>query len=299
MTFPVAMTAAMAVVSLSLAAADAQHRAVPGPRPIPGGMFEASGVAAVPSMSGALFVDDGENRDVFWIRFNEQEVAEPARRVALGATVPDMEDITTDGATFYAVGSQSKGGKNAEGLVRFRFDPAAGRISSVESVRGLRAVLTTAVPELSRLTRGRGNDLNVEGLTWDQARRRLLLGLRAPQQGGDALLIAMRLRSADGPLSADNLAIDPQIIRVNLGGLSVRGLASDAATGRILLIGGAATDDPRTQFRLFEWDGTSNAPRALHPLSSAQKPEGVTRIALGGRQRTLLVFDGGSYQLLD
>ncbi len=268
---------------------------------IPGGRFEASGVVAVSGTSGALFVDDGTPRQIFWLGFSDRGAAAPAVPVALGTAVTDMEDIATDGTFVYVVGSQSQGGRrDAAGLVRFMFDARTRRASGVEVVRGLRGVLTSQVPELARLSSGRTGGLNIEGLAWDEARGRLLFGLRSPLAGRQAIVLSARLADRARPLSADNLRIDPEPIRLDLGGLAIRGLGYDGETKRLLVIGGSATDDPRTTFRLFEWTGVATSvPRAIRVLPSALKPEGVTRIVIGGRARTLVLFDGGSYQLVE
>jgi hypothetical protein len=95
------------------------------PQMIAGGTFEASGVAHVPNTTGVLFVDDGRNREIFWMELSaDGRQQASAVRVPLGADVTDLEGITSDGTNFYVVGSQSKKtGFDGDGLVRFRFDP--------------------------------------------------------------------------------------------------------------------------------------------------------------------------------
>lgn len=271
------------------------------PRRLPGGVFEASGVVGVPGSSAAVFVDDSRPRHVFVLSLSDTGTASVSTPVALGASVNDLEDITTDGTWYYAVGSQSKGaGRRAPGLVRFRLDVASRRVTATESVADLERLMVAAVPELAGLVRRGRDGVNIEGLVWDAARDRLLFGLRSPMVGGDAIIAVARLADRGARLSAQSLVFEPALVRLNLGGLAVRGLGSDPSTGHILVIGGAATDDPRTAFRLFDWDGvTPVAPTAGRAIASAEKPEGVTRVLNGGRMRTLLVFDLSAYQLLD
>jgi Protein of unknown function (DUF3616) len=271
-----------------------------GSSQIPGGLFEPSGVVAVPGTSGALIVDDGLSRELLWVTFDEKGVPGRARRIALGAGLVDQEDITTDGQFFYAVGSQSKGGgRNAAGLVRFRFNAATLAVSGVEAVSGLGALMLAQVPELGRLARGRSGPLNIEGLTWDRARSRAIFGLRTPQDQRRALLVTAVLRDPAAPLSNQNLQFDPAVIRLDLGGLAVRGLAYDAAARRVLIIGGPAGDGGGAS-RVFEWDGeAASAVREVRQLFGGGKPEGITRIVLGGRMRTLIVFDAGRFEIFD
>ena len=58
------------------------------------------------------------------------------KAVKLGASVVDLEGITTDGTQFYVVGSQSKSkGGDLTGLVRFRFRADGRACNAVETVR--------------------------------------------------------------------------------------------------------------------------------------------------------------------
>jgi hypothetical protein len=73
------------------------------------GIFEASGVVHAPGTDGVLFVDDGRPDEIFWMRLDANGAkAGAVRPVPLGVNVVDLEGITTDGANFYVVGSQSK-----------------------------------------------------------------------------------------------------------------------------------------------------------------------------------------------
>ena len=282
----------------------AQRRAdVPAPQAIRGGSFEASGVVAVPGTNGVLIVDDGRPRHVLWMELSPSgtQVGEVVV-VPIHADVLDMEDITTDGQFFYVVGSQSQGGgSQADGLVRFRFHPTTLETTHVERATGLRQMLAATVPELRRSGR-RGGDgiLNIEGLVWDPVRSRLLLGLRSPVSGDDALIVPLRFRDSSKALAIDNLVVDGAAIRLPLGGDGIRGLGYDATRGVVLVIAGASTYARATDFRLLEWDGaTLGSLRDIATFPSHQKPEGVTRMILGGRPRTVIVFDIGGYRVID
>lgn len=297
----VACLALPMVIALAAAPVGQDRSTNRTPRRLPGVAFEASGVVGVPGASAAVFVDDSRPGHVFLLALSDTGIASVPEPIALGASVNDLEDITTDGTWYYAVGSQSKGaGRRAPGLVRFRLDVAARRVTTIESVADLERLMVAAVPELAGLVRRNRDGVNIEGLAWDAARDRLLFGLRSPMIGGDAVIVVARIGDRGARLSARSLAFEPELVRLNLGGLAVRGLGSDSSTGHVLVIGGAATDDPRTAFRLFDWDGVGPvAPAAGRAIASAEKPEGVTRVLTGGRMRTLLVFDLSAYQLLD
>jgi hypothetical protein len=190
-------------------------RSVPhatAPQRIAGGTFEASGVVDVPDSNGVLFVDDNHTTEIFWMELTaDGRQAGRAVAVPLGATVSDPEAMTTDGTHFYIVGSQSKaGGTDGDGIVRFRFDASRRQVIEPASIAALKAFLATRVEELKGVDPHRGSDeeLNIEGLAWDPARSRLLLGLRAPVVDGHALVIPLKLRDPRGAFRADNLEVD-------------------------------------------------------------------------------------------
>jgi hypothetical protein len=274
-------------------------------RKIAGGTFEASGVVSVPGTSGALFVDDGQTKKIFWMELTADGAQKGAAvEVSLPAVdVVDLEGITTDGNYFYAVGSQSKNvGFDGDGLIRFTFDPATKQAGRIESIRALKRFLATHVAELRGTEHRIGDEvLNIEGLAWDPRDSRLLLAFRAPVAGADALIIPLKLRNAKGPFAAENLMVDGKgALRLPLGGAGLRSLEFDAVSGNFLLFTGAALNDENTDFRLLEWGGRagSAAPRELGRYSRKLKPEGITRMRLDGRDAMLVVFDIGSYEVI-
>jgi hypothetical protein len=283
----------------------AQRAALQGTAPIRGGVFEASGVVAVPGTSGALFVDDGSARHVWWMDLNEAGVQQgPAVAVPLGLAVPDLEDITSDGTYFYVVGSQSKReGLLAPGLVRFTFDPRTKRVSDVRGATDLTGFLRRRVPELAVPVGRRVAPLNIEGLTWDPAGKQLLLGLREPMAGADALVVALRLPPA-ALASFDLNALGPgdvTVLRLGSRGSGIRGLGYDVLAKRVLaLVGPAGERGGRESFRLLSWDPSgAGTPTPIASFPQALKPEGVTRMTWGGRSRTLVVCDSSRYLFLD
>ena len=274
--------------------------------PFDGGTFEASGVAHVPGTDGVLFVDDGRTDEIFWMRVDAgRGQAGTIRPVSLGASVVDLEGITTDGTHFYVVGSQSKptGGDTA-GLVRFRFDARGLRAEGAEAVSGLKRFLAENVAELRGManTKYKDGGINVEGIAWDARGRRLLLGLRSPVVDGHALVVPLRLRDPKGPFSAGNLEVEGgKAVRLPLGGAGVRSIEYDESARAFRVITGAGPNAEKLDFKFWEWDGDAARP-ALRETGSYDrrlKPEGVTRVTSGGRDFTFIVFDTSRYAAAD
>lgn len=269
----------------------------PAPPPIAGGFFEASGVVAVSARS-ALFVDDNNGRDVYLMEIGADGLQRGrAIRVTLGIEIIDPEAMTTDGRFVYAVGSQSKpGAPPGVGLARFVFDAEHRTVSQIEVARGLKALLTANVPELSGLNPAQGNDdFNIEGLAWDPLGSRLLVGLRAPVVNGSALVVPLALRDGTQPLSEGNLVVG-QAMRLPLGGAGIRSLEYDAERSRFVVITGASPNAEDRDFRVMEWTpGAQPELTEVAQFPARLKPEGITRLPLAGGTARFLVFDVGRY----
>jgi hypothetical protein len=270
------------------------------PPRIAGGRFEASGVVAVPATNGVLFVDDKSSTEIFWMELTaDGRQADPPVKVPLGTSVDDLEAMTTDGAYFYVVGSQSTSkGTEEDGIVRFKFDASRRQVTERASIPALKAFLATHVEELKDIDPRRGNEeeLNVEGLAWDPTHSRLLLGLRAPVIDGKALVIPLKLRDPHGAFQADNLELDGgKAIRLTLGGAGIRSLEYDYTSRAFWVI--AASEDGSDDFRILEWRNGTGRPdfTELARYSSKLKPEGITRASVGETSTRFLVFDTGRY----
>ena len=272
-------------------------------RPIAGGEFEISGVAHVPGSNQLLVLDDDTTREIFLVEVDrDSSQLGDAVPVPLGAEVTDMEGITTDGSYFYVVGSQSKPtGFDGVGLIRFRFDPDTRRVSNLETIGDLKQWLADNVAELHGTGRQIGDHvLNIEALAWDPVGSRLLLGLRAPVVNGQALVVPVKLIDRDGPFARENLRTDGPAIRIDLGGDGIRSLEYDPAANAYRLITGATLNEETRDFRLVEWSGRDHSRvRDIALYSRKLKPEGIANAELHGSPTKVLVFDIGTFTLVD
>lgn len=295
-----AVGAAIAATALIVVTAGSPARHNPL---IAGGFFEASGIAHVEGSRQFLFVDDDRPREVFVLELSRSGRQEgDVRSIPLAAQVTDMEGITSDGKHFYVIGSQSKAtGFEGDGLVRFIYDPATRRTGNVESIRGLKAWLSEHVPELRGVDRQLGDHiLNIEGLAWDPAGQRLLLGLRAPIVDDHALVVPVQLARPRAQFSVENLRIAGATIRLPLNGAGIRSLEFDEVSRSFVVITGAALNEETRAFQVLEWNGdTTSAPREIKAYHGTLKPEGMTRAVLEGRAVRVLVFDTSRFTVVD
>ncbi len=283
---------------LTLLATSATASDVGDLRAIAGGPFEASGVTVPPGGKGLLFVDDARSDAVLWMDL-AADGSSKTRPVAvpLGVNVVDPEGLATDGRYVYVVGSQSRGkSRSGVGLLRFRFDPVKGAADGGETVEDLGSLLEGAVPGLEPTgKKKKKSPLNIEGLAWDAKGGRLLLGLRAPLDGGNAMVVPLKLVDPAGPLSAANLRVE-EPIRLDLGGAGIRGIEADAEGGYWIVAGGSS-GNPHPA-KLVRWDGTASAVQAVSTFPASLKPEGVARLVVGGKPVTLVLCDTSQYVLL-
>jgi hypothetical protein len=171
----------------------------------------------------------------------------------------------------------------------------------VESAGGLFQLLTEGVPELREYAgkKGKKETINIEGLAWDPAQGRILLGLRDPEISEQALIVPLKLRDPNAPLSRENLSLaQPDAIRLSLGGSTIRSISYDGSLNVYQIIAGSPESKKKTDFSLWEWDGQT-PPREKLALSPRLKPEGVTRVSIGGNGYIFIVCDASEYLKLD
>jgi hypothetical protein len=268
-----------------------------------GGVFEASGVVSVPGTDGVLFVDDNRADEVLWMRIDQEgnQVGE-IKPIKIGVRVEDPEGITCDGSWFYVVGSQSESKvEEANALVRFSFDSETQSVKEVESAGGLYQFLTGALPELKEYAgkKGKKDAINIEGLAWDPVQGRLLLGLRDPEISEQALIAPLKLRDPNARLSIENLTLaEPAATRLSLGGGTIRSIEYDSSLSVFQIISGSPESKKKMDFKLWEWDGQT-PPREKVEINSQLKPEGVTRVSIGGQDFIFIVCDAGEYLKID
>lgn len=267
-----------------------------------GGTFEASGVAHVPGTDTVLFVDDGRSNEIFLMRLGDDRKQEGAiKSIDIGTSIIDLEGITTDGAHYYVVGSQSKSkGADQVGLARFKFDAATQSVAGTESASGLKKFLADNVAELRGMENTKYNDggINVEGVAWDPRNKRLLLGLRSPVVDGHALVVPLKLRDPQAAFSFANLEVEgKKATRLSLGGAGIRSIEFDESRQAFYVITGAGPNSEKMDFKFWEWNGKDLTPtmRASETFDRRLKPEGITRVSTGAQDFIFIVFDTSGY----
>jgi hypothetical protein len=268
---------------------------------------ETSGVVAESNGNGLLVVDDGRRNEILWVPLSEAGKQDgDLKPVPLNVDFIDAEAITYGNSYYYVVTSQSDPNNPASNLLmRFSFDPQTHTIrgAQAEVVSGLRGFLLKNVPEISAkgIAPGLEGGLNIEGMAYDPNHERLLLGLRSPFIGSQAVLVPLKLINPLAPLSINNIQVDqPSVIPLSLDGQGIRDINYDPHSKTFLIISGAPETEKKTDFGLWEWSGNvSDQPRRVMKLEENYKPEGVTGVTINGQSFVIVVGDTGDYSRLD
>jgi hypothetical protein len=266
----------------------------------------------VPGANAILFVDDSAPDQVFYMpvsALGEQDG--PIKPIALGVSVANPEGITQFGPRFLITGSLSTTESNeAGGVATFEFDTATQTISKAAVVTGMRKFLLDTVPELKAWadkTSVEGG-LNVEGIAVDPDPQhpRVLLGLRGPVLNGNALVVPIRVKNREAPLTVDNLVMDqPNAIQLNLNGQAIRDIQWDSQLRSFLIISGSPETEDKTDFILWQWSGEANQsrddakPKQQSLLDKKMKPEGIAPMKFPNRQFVLIAGDASRYATID
>ncbi|MFZ4985921.1 MAG: DUF3616 domain-containing protein [Blastocatellia bacterium] len=271
-----------------------------------GEKLEVSGAASRPGFPGMLLVTDRGSSDLIWMNVESSGtqsgplVSVPVR-LADGGQFVDPEAITYGNSFFYLLTSQSDPvDLRQHQLVRFDFDPINREIRRpVESIGNLRDLLLRSIPELSTTGAAPGSlgGLNAEGLAWDPNNEQLLIGLRSPLIGDQAVLIPVRMPDLRGSFSLENIRFtEPRMIILPLNGQGIRDITFDPQIRNFLILSGPPENRPADNFNLWEWNGRYDGrPRRLLTLDGQHRPEGLTSLTVDGQSYLFITGDGGSY----
>ena len=268
-------------------------------------IYEPSGVQQLPDGRFVVVEDEAVHPlDIFSLQPDGQVSEQPLyRRSLLSWASPnralsaleDLEAVAVDDqGRIYAITSHSRkaNGKRAderEQLVRFGLD--GEQVVDVQVLRGLRKKISAQHEFLRaaakiRDVKGRGG-FNIEGLTFDAAKQNLLMGLRSPLAGSNAIIVVM-----ENPRAVFERDEEPRIsdrlIELDLAGGGIRGMSYDPHLGGFLII----SRKPDKSFKLWLWSGNRDEPPnrlRIADKKNLRQAEGVTPVRLDGRPAGILI----------
>jgi hypothetical protein len=268
-------------------------------------IFEPSGVQQLPDSRFLVVEDEAAHPLDLFSLDSDGEVSEThlsrgslfswrSSNRAMNA-LDDLEALAVDGqGRIYAITSHSRkeNGKrrdNREQLVRFSIREE--QVIDLKIQRGLRKAITREHKSLKGATKIRDvkedEGFNIEGLSFDAANQQLLIGLRAPTPGDDAIIVILENPQAVFD-NHEKPRIAEQLIRLDLDGGGIRSLSYDPHLKGYLII----SRKPEKAFKLWLWNGDTDAsPRRIKipGIKNLRQAEGVTPVRIGGQAEGILI----------
>ena len=216
------------------------------------------------------------------------------------SSLEDLEALAMDEQDrIYAITSDSRkaNGKRAdtrEQLVRFGLE--GEQIVDFQVLRGLRKKISRQHESLKDATKVRdvkdGGGFNIEGLSFDADKQKLLIGLRSPLADSNAIIVVLENPAAVFDRD-EKPRISDQLIELDLAGGGIRAISYDPHLGGFLII----SRKLNKSFKLWLWSGDADeSPKRLRipGLKNLRQAEGVTPVLMDGRpEGILIVSDDG------
>ena len=207
----------------------------------------------------------------------------------------DLEAVALDDqGRVYAITSHSRKENGErddrrEQLVRFSID--GEHITSLKVLRGLRKKITRRHELLKDAARvhdvNEDEGFNIEALGFDASKQRLLIGLRGPIDGDNAIIVVLENPRAVFDLG-EEARISDQLITLDLDGGGIRALCYDPYL-QGYIITSRKFDKP---FKLWIWSGDPHdTPRRIKvpDIKDLRQAEGITPVRINGRAEGILI----------
>ena len=276
-------------------------------------IYEPSGVHQLPDGRFVVVEDEAVHPlDVFSLQTDGQVSEQPLYRSSLLSwnspnrvlkTLEDLEAVAVDEqGRVYAITSHSRkeNGKRddkREQLARFGLE--GEQIVNFQVMRGLRKKIAAKHDSLKDATRIRdvkdGGGFNIEGLSFDADKQNLLIGLRSPLAGENAIVIVMENPQAVFDHD-EKPRISDRLIELDLAGGGIRAMSYDPHLGGFLII----SRKPEKSFKLWLWSGdVGESPQRLRipDIKNLRQAEGVTPVLIDGRPAGILVVSDDGFGL--
>lgn len=224
---------------------------------------------------------------------------EPVQLQKIDPVPDDIEgsSLGKDGAVYLITShSKNKKGKRKKKREVFaRLTLKNGKISEYTPYDGLLISMKKALEGDSEIETARYQQLDIEGLSFDSSKKRLLVGLRAPLAGDKAVILVL-----ENPYTVFSERQTPRFqqknIHLNLGGGGIRSIAYDSQRKVYLLANEIPCKKGKVRPAVWAWDGkprSSPARVELPKLKGIKNIEGITLVQFQKKTFLLMVTDDG------
>ena len=209
--------------------------------------------------------------------------------------IDDLEAITNDGNTIFAITSHSvsKDNKNIQArnkIIRFNYKDE--KLENLLVYSELKKEIFINFPELFSNTVFDNASFNIEGLSFDKTKNSLLIGLRSPLLKEEAILIEIT-----NPNEIFEKFQKPSFgkpIFLDLNNLGIRDLAYDETNNGFWILAGSSNNRNSRTFELWFLDENRHALKKINNIPKIGYAEGISVVkSTNGKTKLLIVEDNG------
>ena len=218
----------------------------------------------------------------------------------------DLEGLTMDSEGFiYAITSHSrnekgKRKKSREQLLRFKIE--GNEISDVAVYTKLVDHLVNA-GVLDNILSSSGNtvnlnEINIEALSFNKEKNKLMLGFRAPLINGKSMLVVINNPSAIFERN-DPAQFDSNTILLDLQGGGIRSLDYAPQLEGYLMVNEIKNNNGKKKSQLWFWKGETEKdpqPIDLPQMINLKNVEALAPVTINGEPKLFLLSDDGKYK---
>jgi len=265
------------------------------------GIYEASGAEQLSDGRVVIIEDEKSSAIKNILTF------ESGNRVLFNQLVPDktkialndLEGIAIDANDYlYVITSHSRSTKGKNKINRSllaRFSVKNNTISDYKEVS-----IKDSLHQFINRRMGI-NAINIEGLSFNDKKNKLLIGLREPVVKGKSLILYL-----DNPYEIfDEQDVEPefsnQIVQLDLKGGGIRSLYYDKKIGGYLIVNEVKNRRGQLRSKVWLWSGVpeDEAHMLIIPgMENIKNIEGITSIKVKDKDRILIVADDGQKRSL-
>ena len=252
-----------------------------------------------------LIAEDEGDEPLFYspvTRHGKDLKLEPVQLKGIDGAFHDLEGsaLGKDGEVFlitsHSTNKKGKRKKKRERLVRLVLKD--GKISEKTHYSDLFLPMKEALENVPGGDTAMSQELNIEGFSFDSAKKRLLVGLRSPLVGGKAIILIL-----ENPYALFSKAQPPKFqqekLYLDIGGGGIRSITYDSSRKVYLIANEIPNKKGKLRPALWSWDGKSQSPptRVVLPkLKGIKNIEGIALITSQKKTFLLMVCDDGDPQ---
>lgn len=266
------------------------------------GLFEPSDIVEIEAGLFLIVEDEGAS-PLFLSRINSEDRAEltpPQKLLGAKLKADDIEGVTIGkNSEIYLIsshskGKKSKGNKKRRQLIRLTMEQ--DRVVEKEYSTPLFDHLTTYLQNSLELSDNDIEKLNIEGLSFDNVRQTLFLGLRSPLKDRKSILV--NLLNPYDIFSKDVVPLfSGDVILLDLGGAGIRAMTYSASLKSYFFANELETKKNKYKPALWSLDESmKEQPKRLRLpiLKGYENIEGLASFQSAGADYLILVCDDGN-----